>query len=160
MGMNTNTFPLTEPQPGSLSARVTHGAVTLNFPAIAWELIILKIWGEFWFLAQHSSDKYMIRGMLWNSQRHSIALWLQKNSPSKGVSCYEKRQGWDRTVSVPSDNMLNAYQTCKVPQNTQKKCYHLNYWFFSILTNFLNAVPNQESLSKCIISFKVLRKEI
>lgn len=43
MGMNTNTFPFTETKAGNLSARLTHIAVTLNFPAIAWELIILKI---------------------------------------------------------------------------------------------------------------------
>lgn len=43
MGMNTNTFPFTETEPGSLSAGLTHAAVTLNFPAIAWKLIILKI---------------------------------------------------------------------------------------------------------------------
>lgn len=134
MGMNTNTLPSTKAhnlaayQQGS-----THGAVTLNFPAIAWKLIILKIWGELWFLTQHSRDKYTIRGMLWNSLRYSFGLKLHEKFFKRCLLLW-KREGENRAVCLPSDNMLNAYQTCKL-QTASWKIVLPNSPLFSILIN-------------------------
>lgn len=113
--MNTNTLPSTKAHNlAAFQQGPTHVAVTLNFPAIAGELIILKIWGELWFLTQHSRDKYMIRGMLWNSQRYSTGLSLRARIVFQKVSlAKKKREGRNRALCLPSDNTLSAYQTYK-----------------------------------------------
>lgn len=91
MGMSTHTLLFARTHNLAVFQQsFTHIAVTVYSPAMAGKLIILKIWGEFWFLTQHSWDKCRIREMLWNSQRYFAVKQLHGKKTFNKVSspCY------------------------------------------------------------------------